>query len=108
MWSRHIDCEEPDVSHALGGGRSVRAPRANTTLTTPVDATAWASACRAAFLDGYASVAGAPDADAQALTRALELDKALYEVVYKARNRPSGLPIPLGAVERLTTEEGTP
>ena len=75
---------------------------------TPVDATAWAAACRAAFLDGYASVAGGPDADAVALTRALELDKALYEVVYEARNRPSWLPIPLGAVERLTTEEGTP
>ncbi len=74
---------------------------------SPVDATAWAAACRAAFLDGYASVAGAPDADAQTLTRALELDKALYEVVYEARNRPSWLPIPLGAVERLTTEEST-
>jgi maltokinase len=70
---------------------------------SPVDATAWAAACRAAFLDGYASVAGEPDADGQALTQALELDKALYEVVYEARNRPSWLPIPLGAVERLTT-----
>ncbi|GAA2035241.1 trehalose biosynthesis protein [Terrabacter terrae] len=73
-----------------------------------VDATDWAAACRTAFLEGYASVAGEPDADAQTLTRALELDKALYEVVYEARNRPSWLPIPLGAVERLTTEEGTP
>ncbi|NUR81265.1 MAG: aminoglycoside phosphotransferase [Dermatophilaceae bacterium] len=75
---------------------------------SPVDATAWAAACRQAFLDGYASVAGAPDADAVALTRALELDKALYEVVYEARNRPTWLPIPLGAVERLITPEGTP
>ena len=75
---------------------------------SPVDATAWAAACRQAFLDGYASVAGAPDADAVALIRALELDKALYEVVYEARNRPSWLPIPLGAVERLTSAEGTP
>jgi maltokinase len=75
---------------------------------SPVDATAWATACREAFLDGYASVAGPPDADAVALTRALELDKALYEVVYEARNRPTWLPIPLGAVERLTREEGTP
>ncbi|WP_374970049.1 aminoglycoside phosphotransferase [Terrabacter sp. BE26] len=74
----------------------------------PVDATDWAAACRTAFLEGYASVAGEPDADARTLTRALELDKALYEVVYEARNRPSWLPIPLGAVERLTTEEGTP
>ena len=75
---------------------------------SPVDATAWASACREAFLDGYASVAGRPDDDAVVLTRALELDKALYEVVYEARNRPSWLPIPLGAVERLISEEGTP
>ena len=75
---------------------------------SPVDATAWAAACRGAFLDGYASVAGVPDADAVALTRALELDKALYEVVYEARNRPSWLPIPLGAVERLISPEGTP
>jgi 1,4-alpha-glucan branching enzyme len=75
---------------------------------SPVDATAWAADCRSAFLDGYASVAGVPDADAVALTRALELDKALYEVVYEARNRPSWLPIPLGAVERLISPEGTP
>jgi 1,4-alpha-glucan branching enzyme len=73
-----------------------------------LDATAWAAACRAAFLEGYASVAGEPGPDAQALVRALELDKALYEVVYEARNRPTWLPIPLGAVERLTSEESTP
>jgi 1,4-alpha-glucan branching enzyme len=73
-----------------------------------LDATAWAAACRAAFLEGYASVAGEPGPDAEALVRALELDKALYEVVYEARNRPTWLPIPLGAVERLTSEESTP
>ena len=72
-----------------------------------VDATAWAAACRDAFLEGYASVAGPAQDDDVALVRALELDKALYEVVYEARNRPTWLPIPLGAVERLTTEEGT-
>ena len=73
-----------------------------------IDASAWAAACRRVFLDGYASVACPADAAAAVLTRALELDKALYEVVYEARNRPSWLPIPLDAVERLTTEEGTP
>ena len=73
-----------------------------------IDATAWAAACRGAFLDGYAAVAGAPDADSATLTKALELDKALYEVVYEARNRPTWLPIPLGAIDRLLDEEGAP
>lgn len=72
-----------------------------------LDATGWASDCRLAFLDGYASVAGPADAADRVLTRALELDKALYEVVYEARNRPSWLPIPLQAVDRLL-DEGAP
>jgi maltokinase len=72
-----------------------------------VDASGWAADCRAAFLDGYASVAGEPDDDDTALVRALELDKALYEVVYEARNRPTWLSIPLDAVKHLTSAEGT-
>ena len=62
---------------------------------------AWATRAREAFLDGYGEVTGTdPRADA-ALLRALELDKALYEAVYEARNRPDWLPIPLGGVARI-------
>ncbi len=72
-----------------------------------VDASGWATAARDAFLDGYAAVAGPADADTTTLVRALELDKALYEVVYEARNRPTWLPIPLDAIDRLLDEEGS-
>jgi 1,4-alpha-glucan branching enzyme len=64
-------------------------------------ADAWADACREAFLDGYAEAAGRdPRADGP-LLRALELDKALYEVVYETRNRPGWVAVPLHAVRRL-------
>ena len=36
-----------------------------------------------------------------ALLIAFQLDKALYEVVYEARNRPTWLTIPTAAVVRL-------
>jgi predicted trehalose synthase len=70
-------------------------------------ARSWVAACREAFVDGYVAVSGLDLLREQPVLRALELDKALYEVVYEARNRPTWLPIPLGAVERLTSEEGT-
>jgi predicted trehalose synthase len=61
----------------------------------------WAAACRDAFLDGYAERSGIELADQSALLAAFELDKALYEAVYEIRNRPTWLPIPLEAIERL-------
>ena len=61
----------------------------------------WAEQARAAFLDGYTLGADHdPRADA-VLLNALELDKALYEVVYEARNRPTWLGIPTTAIARL-------
>lgn len=72
---------------------------------------AWATDARAAFLAGYAAAyPTAEDALTQTLRDALELDKALYEVVYEAGNRPDWLGIPLGAVDRLLAhgEPSTP
>ena len=63
----------------------------------------WEIGARRAFLEGYLhALAGShrqfvPEDD-EGLARALaawELDKALYEVAYEARNRPNWLELPL-------------
>ena len=65
------------------------------------DGPQWARRARDLFLDGYAADAGADPRDHGELLAALELDKALYEAVYEARNRPGWLRIPMAAIERL-------
>jgi predicted trehalose synthase len=64
-------------------------------------ARAWTERARSAFLAGYEAESGASLAPFSTLLAALELDKALYECVYEARNRPAWLPIPELAVHRL-------
>jgi maltokinase len=63
----------------------------------------WADRNRNAFCTGYTD-AGGPDPGAhEVLLRAFEFDKAVYEVMYEARNRPSWLQVPLGSLARLTS-----
>jgi predicted trehalose synthase len=62
------------------------------------DPTEWARACREAFLGAYTANAPGPALD-EGLLRALQLDKAVYEAIYEARNRPDWLAIPLAGVD---------
>ncbi len=77
----------------------------------------WAQRNQEAFLVGYLEAVRTAGDDSltdeagdtpsvttqeKILLTAYEADKAVYEAVYEARNRPTWLGIPLGAVERLT------
>jgi maltokinase len=71
----------------------------------------WADRNQAAFLRGYADNSGRTShgdglsVEQDTILRAYVADKAVYEAVYEARNRPTWLPIPLGALARITQAE---
>lgn len=65
-------------------------------------ARSWAGHNREAFCRGYAEAGGIdPDKHLTAL-RAFEFDKAVYEVLYEARNRPHWLRVPLESIATAT------
>ena len=62
---------------------------------------AWADAARHAFIDGYVAASGLDLSAYRDLLAAFELDKAVYEAIYEARNRPTWAAIPLHAIMSL-------
>lgn len=61
----------------------------------------WTTASRHAFVDGYIERSGHDIRAHRAVLDAFEIDKALYEAIYEARNRPAWLSIPTDAITRL-------
>ena len=59
----------------------------------------WADRNREAFLTAYSG--GELTVDQETLLSAYVADKAVYEVVYEARNRPGWVEIPLAAIRRI-------
>lgn len=81
--ARHLLVGHPDASRLSG------------------TALEWVARNSAAFCEGYAEEHGSDPRDQAVLLRALMLDKAVYEVMYEARHRPSWQDIPLDAIAGL-------
>jgi predicted trehalose synthase len=75
-------------------------------LEKSLEVSDWAVSAREAFLDGYVEASGYDVREHRALLDAFEIDKALYEAVYEARNRPHWLEIPVRAIIGLAERTG--
>jgi maltokinase len=65
----------------------------------------WAARNRSAFCSGYSEASGLDPCGESPLLRAFEADKAVYECVYEARNRPHWLMIPLQSLSRIAARD---
>jgi maltokinase len=65
----------------------------------------WATRNRTAFCNGYSKAGDLDPCGDSPLLRAFEADKAVYECVYEARNRPHWLMIPLTSLSRLISQD---
>lgn len=81
--ARHLLMEHPEGSHLEYRARE------------------WVDRNREAFCAGYAEAGDLDPGQHTTLLRAFEVDKAVYEIMYEARNRPAWLKIPLASVARM-------
>ncbi|RNL79977.1 maltokinase N-terminal cap-like domain-containing protein [Nocardioides marmorisolisilvae] len=95
---RSFDYAASAVARDLGGGDEA--------TQIAYRAGEWTEHNTQAFLAGYTEERGHPlTPGEEILLAAYVADKAVYEVVYEARNRPGWRNIPLSALARLTEED---
>lgn len=89
--------------------RSLNYAVASVTTAAAERAAGWEADMRAAFLTGYRTVAAGAafvppaDEDFARAVAVFELEKAAYEIVYEANNRPSWIDIPVCGFLRATS-----